>query len=242
MKTPLLSYLFFTLLIYSFSFGQNESENQNAVEAKIEVEQNENMLSLQPRVQNHSALNLEYNYLLLVKKTDKGNNLSVNRQSGKFTMGPNESKILSSIIINQSQNQIIKAILYIRDENEKKLITKDSIEIKSFNPTSQVEETTLLIEGLVVDETKTRVGADFYDEFFSIYNQSPKKHNFIISISEMPYRGQTSIIQVKADQDLLYEFFSNPNEEFIKEQAAFSIQSINRYAISKESVKQEFNY
>lgn len=243
MKTFPLRYLTLFIFLHSFCYGQNESkcENKNAIEAKIEVEQNENMLSLHPSVQNNSSIYYEYNYLLLVKKTDKKNNLSVNRQSGKFTLEPNESKRLSTTSINQSETQDLKAILYIRDENENKLITKDSIEIKGLT-TSKVKETSLMIEGLVVNETKTKLGSDFYDEFYSLYNQLPKKHSFIISISEMPYRGQTSIIQVKADQDLLNEFFSNPNEEYNKEQAALSLQRITQYAKSKESIKQEFNY
>ncbi|MFV0304547.1 MAG: curli-like amyloid fiber formation chaperone CsgH [Moheibacter sp.] len=239
MKTYKFKIFFLLIFIYSISFGQDESEN--TIVAKIEVEQNENMLSLHPSVQNNSSLYYEYNYLLLVKKTDRRNNLSVNRQGGKFTLAPNESKVLSTTIINQSETQTIQATLYIRDEIENQLITKDSIEIKGFVAT-KVEETSLMTEGMVVDETKTKFGGDFFDNFYSIYSQLPEKHKFIISISELPYRGLTSIIQIKAEQETVYEFFSNPNEDYIKQQAVIALKGVSRYAKSKENLKQEFNY
>lgn len=221
-------------------FAQASDENQ--VEVNIEVTQQENIITLQPTIQNHSALFLEYNYLLLVKKTDQNSNLSANKQGGKFTLEPGEVKKLSTSQINQTENQNIKAILYIRDENENKLITKDSIEIKGTSVSKKVEESSLFIEGLVVDESKTKFGKDFYDNFFTAYNQYPQKFKFIILISEMPYRGQTSIIQLKIDQEVIYEFYSNPNEEYSKYQVGMALRAIAKYAEDKEKIKQEFIY
>src|SRR5690606_15126750 len=160
-----------------------QASDENPVEANIEVTQQENIITLQPTLQNHSALFFEYNYLLLVKKTDQNSNLSVNKQSGKFTLEPGEVKKLSTSQINQTESQNIKAVLYIRDENKNTLITKDSIEIKG-SVKAKVEESSLFIEGLVVDETKTKFGKDFYDNFFTAYNQYPQKYKFIILISE----------------------------------------------------------
>lgn len=235
-------FVYIFILIFFFpltSFAQEIEEK--LIEAKIELKETENTLTLQPTVQNKSPLFFEYNYLLLVKKTDHKNNLSVNKQSGKFTLEPGEIKNLSFTQLNQDESQNIKAILYIRDENKNKLIAKDSIEI---NPKSnaKVEETSLMLEGLVVDESKTKVGKDFYDQFFSVYNQYPKKYNFIITISEMPYRGQTSIIQVKADQENIHEFFTNPNEEYSQQQVKISLRNLAKYAQEKENIKKEFIY
>ncbi|HLV24065.1 MAG TPA: curli-like amyloid fiber formation chaperone CsgH [Moheibacter sp.] len=218
-----------------------QASDENPVEANIEVTQQENIITLQPTLQNHSALFFEYNYLLLVKKTDQNSNLSVNKQSGKFTLEPGEVKKLSTSQINQTESQNIKAVLYIRDENKNTLITKDSIEIKG-SVKAKVEESSLFIEGLVVDETKTKFGKDFYDNFFTAYNQYPQKYKFIILISEMPYRGQTSIIQLKIDQEVIYEFYSNPNEEYSKYQVGMALRAIAKYAEDKEKIKQEFIY
>ena len=235
--------LFYTLILSPFllivSFGQEADEVW--IEAHIEVQQDENVISLEPTVKNNSSLYLEYNYLLLVKKTTATKNLSINRQSGKFTLEPGEIKTLSLSRVNQGESQNIEAVLYIRDEIQNKLITKDSIEIKPMNTTS-VDETSLMLEGMVVDESKTKFGKDFYDSFFSVYNQYPNKFKFIVIISELPYRGQTCIIQVKADYEVVYEFYTHPNEEYNQQQVAMALRQLAKFAEEKENIKQEFNY
>ncbi len=238
MKTIVYFILFFPFFLTK---SNAQESNENLIEANIEIEQTENSITLLPTIQNRSALFFEYNYLFLVKKTDNKNNLSINKQNGKFTLQPGEIKKLSITQLNQSEYQNIKATLYIRDEVHNELITKDSIEIKGI-ATKVVEETSLMLEGLVVDESKTKFGKDFYDEFYSVYNQYPKKFNFIILISELPHRGQTSIIQVKADQETIHEFFSNPNEEYFKQQVGITLRNLTKYAEEKENLKQEFNY
>ncbi len=233
--------IYLLLLLLPIFLKAQETDKQT-VEANIEINQQENIYTLEPTIQNHTNLFFEYNYLLLVKKTDQNNNLSVNKQGGKFTLEPGEIKKLSTTQINQSENQNIKAILYIRDENENKLIAKDSVEIKTTSISAKVEESSLFMEGLVVDESKTKFGKDFYDSFYSVYNQYPQKYKFIILVSEMPYRGQTSIIQIKVDQDMVYEFYSNPNEEYSQYQVGMALKSISKYADEKEKIKNEFMY
>lgn len=232
---------FIAMFFASFVFAQTEEE-KSPVNASIEVEQQDNILTFHSKIQNNGDLFLEYNYLLLVKKTDHKKNLSINRQSGKFTLEPNEAKQLSQTQINISNEQSLIAYLYIRDENENKLITKDSIAFENLSALKTVDEKSLIIEGLVIDETKTKLGAEFYDQFYSMYHQLPKKYRFMISISELPYRGQSSIIQVNIGQDLIQEFFSNPNEEFNKEQATLALRRIAAYAANKEKIKLEFIY
>lgn len=217
-----------------------QDDPSDFIEVKIEVKETENDISIEPGIHNTGPFFYEYNYLLLVKKTDKRKNISINKQDGKFTLEPNEYKTLSTVKLAQLKNENIDVYLYIRDENENKLIKKDSIAI--IKTTGLVDESSLMMEGLVVDETKTRMGKDFYDQFFSSYNQMPRKHKFIVTISEMPYRGQSSIIQLRADQDLLMEFFANPDDEYNKQQVAIALTNLNRYAENKERIKKEFIY
>lgn len=217
-----------------------QDDPSDFIEVKIEVKETENDISIEPGIHNTGPFFYEYNYLLLVKKTDKRKNISINKQDGRFTLEPNEYKTLSTVKLAQLKNENIDVYLYIRDENENKLIKKDSVVI--IKTTGLVDESSLMMEGLVVDETKTRMGKDFYDQFFSSYNQMPRKHKFIVTISEMPYRGQSSIIQLRADQDLLMEFFANPDDEYNKQQVAIALTNLNRYAENKERIKKEFIY
>lgn len=219
-----------------------QTEDQTALNAFIEVEQQGSMWTFHSKIQNTGDLYWEYNYLFLIKKTDDKNNLSIQRQSGRFTLEPNESKQLNQSQINISNEQNLIAYLYIRDENENKLIAKDSLVFDNLQVRKAVEEKSLLIEGLVVDETKTKLGAEFYDLFYSMYYQLPKKYPYMINISELPYRGQTSIIQINIGQDLIQEFFANANEDYNREQASLALRKIAQYAVNQDKLKLEFIY
>src|SRR5699024_1097070 len=137
----------------AFLLNMGIGRAQSSVKASITIEQNEDRISIQPVVQNQGALYVSYNYLLLVKKTDVGNNLSINNQSGKFTLEPGEIKTLSRLQINISKEQNIKAYLYIRDEEENRLITKDSVEIDNRQASVVKERSLMNISGVVVDES-----------------------------------------------------------------------------------------
>lgn len=232
--------LFFFSLFSIFSLAQENSDS--LIVAKIEVVQSENTLTFHPSVQNKGVYHYELDYLLLVKKTDANKNLSVSQQKGKFTLEPNQIESLSTTTVNQTSKQKVTAILFIRDEVANKLITKDSIQITTKELRPIKESTLMVMKGIVVDDSKTKMGRDYYDAFYSTYNQYPTKFDFIINISELPHRGLSSIVQVKVDQDLILEFFANPDEEFIKAQVAVTFQKLISYAKSRGKLKNEFTY
>ena len=228
------------LLITSVSKGQDGRDS--LIIAKIEAVTSEDLITFRPTVQNNGLYHYNLDYLLLVKKTDNDKNLSINQQKGKFTLGPDELKSLSSTSVNQTQYQTITAILFIRDEIENRLITKDSVMIIT-EDVIPIKETALsLMRGIVVDDSKTKMGRDFYDLFYSTYNQYPSKFDFVIHISELPYRGLSSVLQIKVDQDLIYEFFTNPDEEYIRQQVFATFQRLVAYANNKDKLKHEFTY
>ncbi len=230
----------FCSMFANFCFAQ---ENRDSlIVARIEVVQSENTLTFRPTVQNNGGYHYELDYLLLIKKTDENKNLSVNQQKGKFTLEPNQIESLTTTTINQTEKQKITAIIFIRDEVQNRLITKDSIQIttKELRPIN--ESSLTVMKGIVTDDSKTKMGKDYYDFFYSTYNLYPTKFDFIINVSELPYRGLSSIIQVKVDQDLIHEFFTNPDEEFIKEQVATTFQRLINYASHRGKLKNEFTY
>lgn len=222
----------------------SQEDKDSLIVARIEMVQGENLITFRPTVENKGNYHYELDYLLLVKKREENKNLSINQQRGRFTLEPREIKSLSVTTINQEKNQHITATLFIRDEVENKLITKDSIVFESAKntPPSPRETAISIMSGIVVDDTKTKIGRDFYDVFYSTYNQYPKKFEFIIQVIEMPYRGLSSIIQIKVDQDIINEFFANPNEGYLKEQTSFTFRRLTAYANQRGSLKNEFSY
>ncbi|REC41807.1 curli-like amyloid fiber formation chaperone CsgH [Chryseobacterium sp. 5_R23647] len=237
----LLVFLFLMLLPLSTS-GQEDKK----IIAKIESETIEKQLKIKAIVTNNTPTYAELNYLLVSIKKGENGNLSNNKQSGKFSINPGETKPLSEISVGLENKDALKAFLYIRDEQTQKLISKDSLEINHDffkKKISQVEkEEAFELKGLTIDDTKTKVGRDFYDMFYIQYNQIPDKSTSSIKISELPARGTSGQINIEIDDKVIYSFITNPSEDFLIEQLANTLRYIKEYNIRKNLIKNEFIY
>ncbi|SIQ85656.1 curli production assembly/transport protein CsgE [Chryseobacterium sp. RU33C] len=232
---------FFTFLSV-WVYGQEDKK----VNARIESSLLENQVRLKALVINNTAVYKELNYLLVSIKKGNGGNLSNNQQNGKFSVNPNEVKVLSEINVNLESKDALKAFLYIRDEETQKLIAKDSLEMNSDlfkKKTAKIEEDAAYeLRGLTIDDTKTKVGKDFYDMFYMQYSQLPDNSSSVITISELPLRGTSGQITIQMEDKIIYSFMTNPAEEYLKEQLGYSLKYIKEFNAKKNLIKNEFIY
>ncbi|SIT21128.1 Curli assembly protein CsgE [Chryseobacterium ureilyticum] len=231
-------FIFLSVLAY----GQEDKK----VTAKIESSHIENQIKLKAIVINNTAVYKELNYLLVSIKKGDGGNLSNNQQSGKFSVNPNEVKALSEISVNLEPKDALKAFLYIRDEETRTLVAKDSLELNNDlfkKKAAKIEEDAVYeLKGLTIDETKTKVGKDFYDMFYLQYSQLPDKSSSAVTISELPLRGTSGQINIQIDDKVIYSFMTNPGEDYLKEQLVFSLKYIKEFNAKKNLIKNEFIY
>ena len=225
-----------------WTYGQEDKK----VKAKIESSLMENQIKLKAVVMNNTAVYKELNYLLVSIKKGNGGNLSNNQQSGKFSVNPNEVKVLSEINVNIESKDALKAFLYIREEETQKLVAKDSLELNSDlfkNKTARIEEDTASeLRGLTIDETKSKVGKDFYDLFYMQYSQLPDKSSSVVTITELPLRGTSGQINIQIEDKVIYSFMTNPGEDYLNEQLAYSLKYIKEFNAKKNLIKNEFIY
>ncbi|WEK71003.1 MAG: CsgE family curli-type amyloid fiber assembly protein [Candidatus Chryseobacterium colombiense] len=242
MRKILLLFIFLAIFLSVDCYAQEERK----VSAKIESETIEQQLIVKAFASNSTTVYKELNYLLVSIKKGNGGNLSNNRQSGKFSINPNEVKKLSELSVNLDKKDALKIFLYIRDEESQKLIAKDSLEInqEAFSKkTSKIEEDVFSeLKGLTIDETKTKVGKDFYDLFYMQYSQLPEKNNSTITISEIPTRGVNGQINIAIEDKVIYSFMTNPSEDYLKEQLFNSFRLIKEFIAKKNLIKNEFIY
>jgi len=225
-----------------WTYGQEDKK----INARIESSLLENQIILKAIVMNNTTVYKELNYLLVSIKKGNDGNLSNNQQSGKFSVNPNEVKILSEINVNLESKDALKAFLYIRDEETQKLVAKDSLELNSDlfkKKTAKVEEDAVYeLRGLTIDETKTKVGKDFYDLFYIQYSQLPDKSISAITITELPLRGTSGQINIQIEDKIIYSFMTNPAEDYLKEQLVYSLKYIKEFNAKKNLIKNEFIY
>ena len=245
MKSSKLFIILLINMMTTFISAQN-LEDSVAVQAKIVMSQNGEMINLKATGTNNTRVFEELNYLLISVKQGPTGNISNNKQQGKFVIKPGESKMLSETNINLKSTDQLKVYLFIRDEQKNKLVSKDSLEISSTNKneglSQEASEELEMFKGLVLENTKTKVGRDFFDFFYSQYSQLPEKYNFIINITEQPVRGQRGQIIIESDDKLLYSFITNPNEDYLKAQANALLNILKEYNQKKTLINKEIMY
>jgi hypothetical protein len=214
-------------------FGQQDY----GVKAKINIQEADNLILIRAQVENEESVfksNLYYN-LLALKKNVSGN-YSSNRQEGEFSLNPDEHKNVSEIRLSLNSDEDLRIYLFIKQDQ--KLISKDSIYIV---PKRQqqvqkkiVKESDFELKGIVVDEVLTKIGKDFHDYFYQEYLTSATQYPFIITIKEKPYFATSSIITVEVEDQVMFEFMSKPDEEYLKSGVKASLQNLSQYAKQRE--------
>lgn len=89
--------------------------------------------------------------------------------------------------------------------------------------------------GLVLDQTITKIGHDFYDQFYSRWEAPVGVNDFTVLIGEKPSRGNNAIITLSVNDEDLLEFPLQGKEELVLEAAQQAIE------IAASSLQQALN-
>ncbi|MEQ8323340.1 MAG: CsgE family curli-type amyloid fiber assembly protein [Vicingaceae bacterium] len=88
----------------------------------------------------------------------------------------------------------------------------------------------LEISGLVIDQTRSKIGRDFYDAFFYNWNTiTPPKGDFSIIITEQPIRGSLSQLTVSVNDVTVSQRFLQLRTTEIEEYAEISVNQVIRF-------------
>ncbi|WP_372746873.1 CsgE family curli-type amyloid fiber assembly protein [Lutibacter sp.] len=228
---PLAIRILLSFLILSSSFAI--SQVNDAIVGRINLFENDNMLTIMAQVENFEPFfveSLSYN-LVALKKSASGN-YSNNKQAGEFSLMANEKRNISEINLNLNEDEELQVYLFIKQNNH--LVSKDTLYLfpkhKQLQEQAVVPEEEFMLKGIVVESVITKIGKDFYDYFYQDYLTSGSKYPFIIYISEKPYYGRSSIITIMIDDRTIYEFMTQPDEEFLKSEVKTSLQYIYQYS------------
>ncbi len=72
------------------------------------------------------------------------------------------------------------------------------------------------IDGLVVDETQTRLGLDFYTEFFAFWQAPEGAINYTVTIQEQPMPNLGTRVMVSVNDEIAFQAQLQPRQEMIE--------------------------
>jgi len=236
-KSTTYSYIIAMLFFFNLSvYAQNTPVD---VKAKIVLEEVEGNIKITGTAENLTDIVQSMTYKLsVIKKNINTENRSNNSQEGVFTLNANENKNLSTTQINKSSQDEIIILLLFYDENNQ-IVSKDRVVIN--NEKKKDEEKVLddgiELVGIVTDETKTKMGKDFYDTFYYLYRENNINAKQIVKISEELSFGRNTKIIVMIENEVILEFLARPDEEFLTEMAKRSLYQTYQYVKNLEKEK-----
>jgi curli production assembly/transport component CsgE len=99
------------------------------------------------------------------------------------------------------------------------------------------EDTGLEIDGLIVDETRTRIGSDFYDLFYTNWEAPLQARNFTIVITEQPVPQMGTRITLRVNDQDVAQFMLQPRYEIIEQYAQQSVQFLRQHLEEREMTR-----
>jgi curli production assembly/transport component CsgE len=97
------------------------------------------------------------------------------------------------------------------------------------------------IDGLLVDDTKTKAGKDFYDFFCSTWDAPVAAKNYSITVSEKPFRLSSTIVTVLINDILVYQAILQPRQDVLEAMTVEAILMTQEYLVNYEEIMKQIN-
>ncbi len=93
---------------------------------------------------------------------------------------------------------------------------------------------------LIVDNTQTKVGADFFGLFYSIWENLPvREAPFTVTIEERPFRGINTQVIITINDTEIFQQFLQPRFEYLQDLAEYAVQHTINYIENYEMIQEE---
>lgn len=93
--------------------------------------------------------------------------------------------------------------------------------------------------GLIIDQTITKIGHDFYDAFYTGFEAPPGVMEYTVVVAERRGRGTSALVAITVNEEDLLELPLQPKQELIEEAAAQTIGAVNAYLNEKQAISRQ---
>ncbi|MEI6565667.1 MAG: CsgE family curli-type amyloid fiber assembly protein [Verrucomicrobiota bacterium] len=97
------------------------------------------------------------------------------------------------------------------------------------------------IDGLLVDDTKTKAGKDFYDLFYGSWAVPAGAKNFTITVTEKPFRLTSTLIGVLINDNPVYQAILQPRQDIVEGLSVDAILTTQSYLANYEEIMKQLN-
>ena len=170
-------------------------------------------------------------------------------RESKFLIRSGKTQALAKAVafVNSGEFDLVKLEVF-QNEN---LIAVDSLtakmveqEAKTAKPkrksTAQANTfSDLEIDGLIIDETRSKVAHNFYEYFYNKWSAPLNVKGYLITIREMPSRGLASRISIEINGESLVERALEPRDEVLEQTAAQLVSAIQNHLQRQQTVANE---
>ncbi|MFD2565165.1 CsgE family curli-type amyloid fiber assembly protein [Aquimarina rubra] len=241
-----MNYRLIILFLSIFQYSNGQFTNTEVI-AKIKTERIDDIVSVSAEATNATEVYKSLRYVFSVFRSDTKNNISKNNQEGRFTLEANEQKSLATTTVGIDESDKIIILLLIYEEET--IVGKDRITFnevtkkKEEEEEERVEDDGIELKGIVVEETKTKPGKDFYEFFYNSYTLNRINGSKIVGVYETLSFGRSTIIQVKIEDKVIHEFLGKPDIEYLEQMSKISIRRVYKYFKDlKKQKKDIFQY
>jgi len=105
------------------------------------------------------------------------------------------------------------------------------------NKQAYIDPDDLEIEALIIDETITKLGHDFYDDFYSLWEAPDTIKNYSITIQEKPLPQLGTQISISVNEIEIFRQFIQPRIEIVEEMANYAVRLASEYIENYASIQ-----
>ncbi|MEL6811575.1 MAG: CsgE family curli-type amyloid fiber assembly protein [Bacteroidota bacterium] len=203
------------------------------VGAEIDLEFNGEFFIVTAFAHNKTDSDKSVRYELSLFRNDSiGNNISKDQKEGLFVIKPDRKEVIDkgNVVVGKEARTILLLLLY---DTNNKIIGKDRIvlneidldalenkRIISQNNTISEDKNFsgadgLVLKGIVVENTKTKPGRDFYRGYAQKYDFDKIRGEKVVTVTEVLAVGSNTKIQLEVEGEIIYQFFVNPRADYI---------------------------
>ena len=104
---------------------------------------------------------------------------------------------------------------------------------------NQPPDSEMEIDGLIISQTLTKIGVDFYDLFYQRWASPPFASGYEIRIEELPAPGFGTIIVVKVNETTIFQRVLQPRYDQLEESAAVAVSLTQRHVNDQQRLTQQ---